>query len=263
MEVMEHGNRPGPERVALCVDLDGTLLKSDVLYESLLALLSRNPFYLFLLPIWLLKGKAALKHEIASRVELDPSTLPYDERLVLLLEETTSRPRVLCTATNAKFAQRIATHLGVFDQVLASDDRLNLSGHHKAAALVERFGERGFDYAGNERIDLEVWSRSRGAWVINGSESLVRRAARVTSVDKHLPAIRGNLKTWVKAIRVHQWLKNLLVFVPLLASHRFYEAHSVLMAVIAFLAFGLCASGVYVLNDLLDLPSDRQHPRKR
>jgi 4-hydroxybenzoate polyprenyltransferase len=260
---MQHGYRPEAENVALCVDLDGTLLKSDVLYESLLALLSHNPFYLFLLPFWLLRGKAALKHEIASRVELDASTLPYDERLVSLLRETPARPRVLCTATNAKFAHHIAQHLGVFDQVLASDDSLNLSGHRKASALVERFGERGFDYAGNERIDLDVWSRSRGAWVVNGSESLARRAARVTTVDRHLPVRRGSLKTWIKAIRVHQWLKNLLVFLPLLASHRFYDVASVLQTGMAFLAFGLCASGVYVLNDLLDLPSDRRHPRKR
>lgn len=260
---MDHGNDQSPAVVALCVDLDGTLLKSDVLYESVLALLSRNPLYLFLLPVWLLRGKAALKHEIASRVDIDPATLPYDQRVVSLLEKTTDRPRVLCTATNTKFAHRIAAHLGVFDRVMASDDNHNLSGHRKAAALVDQFGERGFDYAGNDRVDLDVWSRARGAWVVNGSDSLARRAAQVTSVDVHLPAERTRLRTWLKAIRVHQWLKNLLVFVPLLASHRFYDAHSVLLACMAFLAFGLCASGVYVLNDLLDIPSDRRHPRKR
>lgn len=260
---MEHGDHPRPDSVALCIDLDGTLLKSDVLYESLLALLSRNPLFLFLLPFWLLKGKAALKHEIASRVELDPATLPYDDRLVGLLKETLARPRVLCTATNAKFAHRIAAHLGVFDQVLASDERLNLSGSRKANALVDQFGERGFDYAGNETVDLSVWSRARGAWVINGSLSLAQRAAAVTRVERHLPATRGGLKTWIKAMRVHQWLKNLLVFVPLMASHRFLDVGAVTSTVLAFLAFGMCASGVYVLNDLLDLPSDRRHPRKR
>ncbi|MDR7135210.1 4-hydroxybenzoate polyprenyltransferase [Lysobacter niastensis] len=260
---MEHGDHPRPESVALCVDLDGTLLKSDVLYESLLVLLSANPLYLILLPLWLFKGKAALKHEIASRVELDPATLPYDERLVALLKETPVRPRVLCTATNAKFAHSIAEHLGVFDQVLASDDRLNLSGARKASALVDRFGERGFDYAGNETVDLDVWSRARGAWVINGSSSLAQSASEVTQVDRHLPAARGGLKTWIKAIRIHQWLKNLLVFVPLLASHRFLDVGALTSSVVAFLAFGVCASGVYLLNDLLDLPSDRHHPRKR
>lgn len=249
--------------VALCVDLDGTLLRSDVLYESVLALLSKNPLYLFLLPLWLLRGKAALKHEIASRVELDAATLPYDERLVEMLRATPVRPRVLCTATNGKYATSIAEHLGVFDLVMASDESLNLSGKRKADLLVERFGERAFDYAGNEDCDIKVWERARAAWVVNAPASLAQRAARISRLDHHLPASRGGLKTWVKAIRVHQWLKNLLVFVPLLASHRFLEIGAVVPALIAFLAFGLCASGVYVLNDLLDLPSDRAHPRKR
>jgi len=260
---MEQGQVHNVEQVALCVDLDGTLLRSDVLYESVLALLSKNPLYLFLLPLWLLRGKAALKHEIASRVELDAAALPYDERLVEMLRTTSVRPRVLCTATNGKYATSIAEHLGVFDLVLASDESRNLSGKRKADLLVERFGERAFDYAGNEECDLKVWERARAAWVVNATDSLARRASRVSRVDQHLPPSRGGLKTWVKAIRVHQWLKNLLVFVPLLASHRFLEVGAVVPAVIAFLAFGLCASGVYVLNDLLDLPSDRAHPRKR
>lgn len=249
--------------VALCVDLDGTLLKSDVLYESLLALLSRNPLYVFLLPFWLLKGKAALKHEIAARSELDPATLPYDERLVVLLRDTHARPRVLCTATNAKFADDIARHLGVFDLVLASDQATNLSGDRKADALVERFGERGFDYAGNESTDLAVWARARRAWVVNAPQALASRASKVSEVAGHLPSDNRPIKTWIKAIRVHQWLKNLLVFLPLLASHRILDLEAATTAVLAFFAFGLCASGVYVLNDLLDLPSDRQHPRKR
>src|SRR5690349_13780765 len=128
--------------IALCVDLDGTLLRSDVLYESVLALLSKNPLYLFLLPLWLLRGKAALKHEIASRVELDAAMLPYDERVVGMLRDTPIRPRVLCTATNGKYATAIAEHLGVFDLVMASDESRNLSGKRKADLLVERFGEK-------------------------------------------------------------------------------------------------------------------------
>ncbi|MGH8032297.1 MAG: UbiA family prenyltransferase [Luteimonas sp.] len=250
---------------ALCIDLDGTLLKSDALYESLLALLSRNPLYVFLLPFWLLKGKAALKDAIASRVDIDATTLPYDARVLALLETTAARPRVLCTATNARYAEAIAAHLGVFEQVIASDANRNLSGHRKAAALVEAFGERGFDYAGNARVDLGVWARARRALVVNGSDALVAEAARVTQVETHLPAEsdKSALRLWIKQLRIHQWLKNLLVFLPLLAAHRFTEVTDVTAAALAFLAFGLCASGVYVLNDLLDLPSDRRHARKR
>lgn len=261
--VMDQGTGRHAEQVALCVDLDGTLLKSDVLYESVLALLSRNPLYLLLLPFWLLRGKAALKHEIARRVDINAATLPYDERLVEMLRTTPARPRVLCTATNSKYATAIADHLGVFDLVIASDESRNLSGTRKAEMLVERFGERCFDYAGNEDCDLKVWERARAAWVVNAPSALAQRASRVSRLDQHLPVVSVGIKSWSKAIRLHQWLKNLLVFVPLFASHRFLEIGAVVPTVVAFFAFGLCASGVYILNDLLDLPSDRAHPRKR
>lgn len=262
---MERPQTSADAGTPLCIDLDGTLLRSDALYESLLALLSHNPFYIFLLPFWLLGGKAALKDAIAARVDIDPATLPYDDRVLELLQTTTARPRVLCTATNTRYADAIAAHLGVFEQVIASDATRNLSGHRKGAALVAEFGERGFDYAGNEHIDLDVWAHARHALVINGSYALAAQAARVTTVSTHLPAQREKsaLRLWIKQLRIHQWLKNLLVFLPLLASHRFMEVDAVVASVLGFLAFGLCASGVYVLNDLLDLPSDRAHARKR
>lgn len=158
---MTNLSAPAPADTALCIDLDGTLVKTDLLYESLLALLSRNPLYVFLLPFWLLRGKASLKHEIARRVELDVTTLPYDARVVDALRETSARPRVLCTASNERLAQAVADHLGVFDLVLASDAQTNLAGFGKGHALAERFGERGFDYAGNSSVDLHVWRRSR------------------------------------------------------------------------------------------------------
>ncbi|PCU46817.1 UbiA family prenyltransferase, partial [Listeria monocytogenes] len=139
----------------------------------------------------------------------------------------------------------------------------NLSGHNKGKALAERFGERGFDYMGNGRVDLQVWAHAGGAIVVNNGERLARDAARHTEVLAHLPARNGGLLTWIKALRIYQWLKNLLVLVPLLTAHRFLAPAAVLDAGIAFLAFGLCASGVYLLNDLLDLTPDRMHARKR
>jgi 4-hydroxybenzoate polyprenyltransferase len=247
---------------ALCVDLDGTLLNSDILYESLLALLARNPLYLFLIPFWLLRGKAAVKRELASRVSILAETLPYNDKVVKLLATTTQRPRVLCTASDELLVVPIAKHLGLFEQIIASDGKRNLSGHNKAAALVEAFGERNFDYMGNGRVDLHVWEKSAGAWVVNNNESLARSAAQRTQVYAHWPA-PSRARAWLKALRLHQWLKNLLVFVPLLTAHRFLEPESVLQSIIAMIAFGLCASGVYVFNDLLDLAPDRQHPRKR
>lgn len=247
---------------ALCVDLDGTLLDSDILYESLLALLARQPLYLFLLPFWLMQGKAALKRQIAARVTLAPEHLPYNPQVLELLRNTTQRPRVLCTASDALLVAPIAAHLGLFERVMASDGERNLSGTRKAEALVDAFGERGFEYVGNGKVDLAVWQRAAGAWVVNNDDRLARAAAQHTRVHAHWPA-PPRAAAWVKALRLHQWLKNLLVFVPLLTAHRFLEPQAVVQALLAFVAFSLCASGVYVLNDLLDLGADREHQRKR
>ena len=257
------GTAPSPpDGTPLCVDLDGTLLRTDLLYEAVLALLRRNPFYLLLLPLWLLRGKAALKAEISRRVELDPADLPYDERVLELLRGHVGE-RVLCTASDQSLAHAVAAHLGLFDTVLASDGQCNLSGVRKAAVLTQRYGAGGFDYAGNGRVDLHVWRHARAAWVVNASDGLSRAAADLTRVAGHLPAQGGGLRGWLRALRIHQWLKNLLVFAPLLASHRFLEVPAILAALAVFVAFSLCASGVYVLNDLFDLAADRQHPRKR
>ncbi|MBH1477511.1 UbiA family prenyltransferase [Stenotrophomonas maltophilia] len=253
---------PAAHGRALCVDLDGTLLDSDILYESLLVLLARNPLYLILLPFWLLQGKAVLKRRIAARAAVDPRHLPYNTRVLELLRDTPQRPRVLCTASDQLLVAPIAAHLGLFEQVIASDGQRNLSGARKAQALVDAFGERGFDYAGNGTVDLPVWARASGAWVVNNGPPLASAAARHTQVLGHWPG-PSRLQAWVKALRPHQWLKNLLVFVPLLTAHRFLEATAVADALLAFAAFSLCASGVYVLNDLLDLGADRRHPRKR
>jgi len=250
-------NRP------LCVDLDGTLLRSDILYESLLALLSNNPLYIFLVPFWLLRGKAYVKRQLASRVQLPAETLPYDERVLEILRTTTQRPRVLCTASDRLLVQPIADHLGLFEEVMASDGQTNLSGSNKGQALAARFGERGFDYMGNGQVDLKVWAHAGGAIVVNNGAGLASAAAKQTEVLAHLPSQNGGLMTWIKALRIYQWLKNLLVLVPLLTAHRFFDIVSIIDAGTAFLAFGLCASGVYLLNDLLDLTPDRMHPRKR
>ncbi|MBS0590908.1 MAG: UbiA family prenyltransferase, partial [Proteobacteria bacterium] len=250
------------EDIPLCVDLDGTLIRSDLLVESALALAQRNPLNVLRCGFWLLRGKAAMKREIAARSEVDVTLLPYDERVIARLRDST-RHRVLCTASDRKYADAVAAHLGVFDEVLASDGERNLAGANKARALVERYGERGFDYAGNARPDIAVWRSARRAIVVNASEGLAASAAAVTDIDEVLPREAGGLRVWLKALRLHQWLKNLLVFLPLLASHKLFQFDAALLSLFAFIAFGLCASGVYVLNDLLDLESDRNHPRKR
>jgi len=254
--------RPDAE-IAFVVDLDGTLLKSDLLVESTLALLGRKPWLVLQLPIWLLRGKAHLKQEIGRRVELDVTCMPWDERVLALAREHAGhRPVVLCTASDERLASAVALHLGVFDAVIASDGQRNMSGAAKAQALCERYGERGFDYAGNERADLAVWAKARRAIVANAPESLARAAAASCTVDSHYPTTGGRWRSWAKALRLHQWLKNVLLFVPVLAAHRFFELDTLLRCGLGFIAFSLCASSVYLLNDLLDLTADRHHPSK-
>jgi 4-hydroxybenzoate polyprenyltransferase len=247
----------------LCVDLDGTLIKSDVLLESLLLLLKRNPLYLFCVPIWLLRGKAALKAQIASRVSIDPAALPYNREFVewLEAERASGRSLWLCTAANERLAAGIAAHVGLFDGVLASDAATNLAGAAKAEQLVSRFGEGGFDYCGNEQRDLAVWRRARGAIVVQGSRGLERAASAHTVVLHAFPAKVSTARAAIKALRPHQWAKNVLILVPLVAAH-VNDLSRVEQTVLAMVSFCLCASSVYVLNDLLDLPADRAHPRK-
>lgn len=248
----------------LCVDLDGTLIHSDLLLESALALLGRNPLYLFAMAFWLLRGKAYLKREIARRCKIEVATLPYNAALVEWLRaERGQRRLVLCTASDAGYAHAVAAHLDLFSEVLASDGRSNLSGRHKAARLVERYGDRKFDYAGNTKVDLAVWRHARQGVVVGPSASLGKAAACVTTVERVFERKRRPVRIWTRALRLHQWLKNLLVFLPLLAAHRLFSLDAAAHAAAAFVAFGLCASGVYLLNDLLDLASDRRHPRKR
>jgi 4-hydroxybenzoate polyprenyltransferase len=230
--------------VPLCVDLDGTLLKSDMLMETLAAALKRAPWLVLALPVWLARGRAALKRELAQRGEVEVAGLPYDEALLadLRRERSCGRAIYLATASDALVAQRIADHLAIFDGVIASDGVRNLKAEAKARVLVERFGERGFDYAGEDRHDVPVWKRARNAVVVKRERHGARAALR--------------------AIRAHHWAKNLLVFVPLLTAHRL-DAASFAAAGVAFLAFSLAASAVYLLNDLVDLQDDRRHPVKR
>jgi 4-hydroxybenzoate polyprenyltransferase len=258
---MDHAAKTG---VPLCVDLDGTLIRSDLLVESALALLAHQPLAIFSMLGWLLRGKAHLKRRIAQRVELDPSSLPYNQDLLAWLgEQRAGRHVVLCTASDLKLATPVAEHAAVFDEVIASDGEINLSGSNKAKALVERFGDKGFDYVGNAPVDLAVWKHARAALVVEGGRTLSRAAAKVAPVEKRFEVSTGGIKAWAKALRVHQWIKNVLVFLPLLASHRVLEIDALAKTVLAFVCFGLCASSVYLTNDLLDLPSDRQHHRKR
>ncbi|MGD9869010.1 MAG: UbiA family prenyltransferase [Hyphomicrobiales bacterium] len=249
----------------LCVDLDGTLLRGDLLVESALALLKLNPLYLFLLPLWLLRGKARMKAEIAARVTLDPRLLAYNAPFVAWLRRQKARGReiVLATASNEKFARAVAAHLKLFDAVIASNGADNLKGARKLARLEEEFGKGQFDYAANGRCDLPIWKSAARAVVVNPERGVLARLSGFADVEQVFDGRGRGWKAWLRAMRPHQWLKNVLVFVPLVLAHRVFEPQLIAQAAIAFVAFGLCASSVYLLNDLLDLSADRQHPVKR
>jgi 4-hydroxybenzoate polyprenyltransferase len=251
--------------IPLCIDVDGTLIKSDVLIESFFVLLKRNILFVLFIPFWLLKGKAYLKEQIAERVELDIHLLPYHKAFLDHLREQHRRGRrlILATASHRKFARQIAEHLGLFDEILASDSQTNLSGTKKLECLRTNFGDRGFDYAGNARVDLKIWPHARRAILVDPEAGVHAAAARVTEIERVFSDGNPRLRDYLRALRVHQWLKNLLVFIPLLAAHQVGNSELLLRAVLALVAFSFCTSSVYVLNDLLDLSADRLHPRKR
>lgn len=256
---------PSIESYPLVVDLDGTLLRSDLLIESGLAFIRERPASALAPLMWLMSGKAHLKERLAKAVELDVTCLPYDPQVIALIEEERTKGRhiILATASHIIYAEQIATHLKLFDRVLATDGVTNLSAHNKRDRLVEEFGERGFDYVGNSHDDLPVWSAARRAYVVNPEAGVEEKAKALGNVERVISFSRNPLKSWVKALRFHQWMKNLLIFVPLLASHQLGSAHMLLNGMFAFIFFGLCASSVYLLNDLLDLADDRQHATKR
>jgi 4-hydroxybenzoate polyprenyltransferase/phosphoserine phosphatase len=252
--------------VPLCIDLDGTLIRSDTLVESLIDLLRREPWTVLALPGWLAAGKVNLKSRVAERTAIAVDSLPYRDDLVTWArEESAHRPVFLVTAAHRSIAEAVARHLGFFTEVLATESA-NLKGERKAEALVARFGVKGFDYAGNDVADLAVWRRAREAVVV-GAPPAVAAAARSTSVvgrefDPAQSPLR-QLGLWIRALRLYQWVKNLLVFVAPAAAHTLLQTPTLIASVLAFLSFGLVASGVYLLNDLLDLRADRLHPRKR
>lgn len=253
------------ETVPLYVDLDGSLVRTDILVEAVFALLKLNPFYVFLLPVWLLRGKANLKHKVAERVELDVTLLPYHEAFLEYLgrQKAQGRTLVLATASNEKYARGIAEHLGLFADVLASDDKNNLSGRHKLARMIEQCSGGTFDYAANAKVDVDIWRKARRAILVSPEPGVQSAAARCAEVGEVFPCEPMQLRTYLRAIRLHQWTKNILVFLPLLAAHKMGDLGLLVQALMAFFAFGLCASSVYLLNDLVDLPVDRKHPRKR
>lgn len=249
----------------IAVDLDGTLLHTDTLHESCLQLFHHNTIKLPMLPLWLMRGKAYLKHKLAEQTRLNPATLPYNLELIRWLKEQKQlgHQLILCTAADSKIAHSIAIHLDLFDEVLTSNGQTNLTGIHKKEALNQRYGERQYIYVGNANPDLEVWNSAAQAVVVNADKNLIEKCRQVSEIIKIFPPLPITLNTLSGVFRTHQYIKNLLLFVPLAAAHKLGQIDSIILLSLAFASFSLCASAVYIMNDLMDLEHDRQHPRKK
>lgn len=251
----------------LVIDLDGTLVLTDTLHESAIKAIRHNPSLVFSMLLWLGRGKAFFKQKLTQRTQLDPVCLPYNTGLLNWLSEEKAKGRrlILSTAADSELASSIAGHLQLFDEVHASDGVDNNAGDTKARQLIDRFGQGGFDYAGNSRADIKVWKHCRTAIVTNASPAVQKLALALPdiSIDSTFASPTGSWKDLLRMFRFHQWLKNSLLFIPFLASHQIFSIENWLTMLLAFLAFGTCASSVYIVNDLLDLDSDRLHPRKK
>jgi 4-hydroxybenzoate polyprenyltransferase len=251
----------------LCVDLDGTLIRGNLVWECVLLLLKTRPVTLLLLPFWLLEGRASLKRQLAARVYLNPARLPYRQKVLDLLQQERAAGRriALVTAADRNHAEEISNYLGLFDEVHASDGQLNLKGANKAVFLAQHFAETGFEYVGDSAADVEVWRNARAAYVV-GTKARAEQAAAVTTLKDTILEPRASFRTltstWIDALRGHHWAKNLLLFLPLALSHNL-AIEPIARTFVGFALYGLCASGLYILNDLLDLHSDREHPWKK
>ncbi len=253
---------PEAVQAPLCVDLDGTLLHGDMLWEGIVSLFRTDPLALLLIPFWLMRGMARVKEEVAKRGHVDVAGLPYRGEILSFLASERQRGRIVVLATAAEIglARKVAEHLGVFDGVYATEEGRNLRGQAKADRLCTEFGEGGYDYIGDSPADMPVWKSSRAALVV-GSQGLVRKARTVAKVETVFDSRPASLQTWLSALRVHHWVKNALLFLPLLLAHRL-DWESFRTTATGFLLFGFCASSIYIVNDLLDLHSDRAHPWK-
>ncbi len=251
------------EMYDIYVDLDGTLIKTDILYESALLLVKQNFIYLFIMPFWLLKGKSNLKYKVSALVDINTQTLPYNETFLKYLKDQKQlgRKLILATATTEKYAQAIADYLGIFSQIIASTENQNISGKVKLDIIKSHSKE--FSYAGNAAIDLVIFSHAKESIIVNPTWGLKRKLPLIDNIFQIFE--NDNNLGWAafKTIRIYQWVKNSLIFVPLLMSQQFYNIDAVQNVIIAFISFSFLASATYIINDLIDIPNDRMHVRKK
>lgn len=247
------------------VDMDGTLVKSDLFVEAILQFLKQNPLNIFPFVLWLFRGIPYAKERIARQIRIDAVALPFEASLLDYLKQQKAQGRqlVLATASHRIYAEQVATHLGIFDSVLATDDTHNLKGSNKLAAIREATGEDAFTYAGDSTADSPIWAAAGSGIFVNAPSSEVA-AARASGKDERIIHSRpSQWRAFLRSMRPHQYAKNALIFAPLFTSQQHLPISGIVASLLAFVCFSLCASGVYFLNDLVDLQADRQHISKR
>ncbi|AGS23226.1 UbiA family prenyltransferase [Rhizobium etli] len=247
----------------LVVDLDGTLVRSDLLIETAFSELSRRPLSIIDFVRSLSAGKACLKHHLSQPEDFDPAILPYDAEVLKVIKAAREEGRsvYLASASHERLVCSVADHLGLFTGWFATNETMNCVAEVKAAKLVAAFGEGGFDYIGNDPADLSVWRHAAKSYAIRTSAGVARELSRQCDNVEHLRHDKPTWRIWARSLRVHQYVKNGLVFIPLL-TNQLFDLHSLANAGLALVAFSLCASGVYLLNDLIDLQDDRRHKTK-
>jgi 4-hydroxybenzoate polyprenyltransferase/phosphoserine phosphatase len=251
------------QKPPLLVDLDRSLIRTDLLLETALAYLAGNPLGIFRLLAWALRGRAYLKRRLAEAVDLDVQLLPVHDEVAALASRAKREGRqvYLVTASDELLATRVSAQFAFLDGVISSDGSNNLKGLRKAQVVTERF-PGGFDYVGDSRADLHVWRHAREIIVVEPSPSVLRSVSNLrkpTSVIARKP----RLPALLKAARLHQWSKNTLVFLPAILSGQIAHLDTAVACLLAFLALGLVAAGTYLVNDLFDLSHDRRHWSKR
>lgn len=248
----------------MVVDLDGTLVQTDMLYESFWDSFSRDKKSILGLAARLPSGKASMKRYLSERSDIRPDLLPYNSGVIEFIRKWRDQGGnvALVTASDQVIAEKIADHLSLFDHVKGSDGSINLKGEIKAGYLAEQFGENSYRYIGDSRADLPVWEKSAQAITITASSNLRGAVEAVNSDVLHLPYDGKSKKEYLRSLRPHQWLKNVLIFLPIIAAHQF-ELTTTVTALVTFISFSLIASSVYLINDLLDLSFDRAHHRKK
>jgi 4-hydroxybenzoate polyprenyltransferase len=250
--------------IPICVDLDGTLLYGDTLLDSFALAMHSWPI-LIRIPGWILQGKAALKDRLADNIKLNPEILPYNNTLIEFLrdQKELGKRLILVTAAHETIGHAINQYLCLFDDVIGSTEIRNLRGKEKARILIENFGYKQFCYIGNDRTDLQIWNVAESGIVVNATKKVIYKANKATKITKIILKKSSFNRALLKELRLYQWIKNLLVFVPIITANALYDLHAWFYAAVVFSAFCATASGTYVLNDLLDLEADRAHPIKR